>query len=227
MGSAYVFNGFVHGAKLNASDRAAGDQFGYSVSLAGDTVLVGAPGRGNASGAVYVFTRSGAVWSQQAVLTSPVSTAGDQFGRSVALGQDVALIGAPGTGGSAGAAYVFTRSGTAWSQPSGITLPDSSPKQFGASVSLSGNTAVIGAPAQNSGTGAVYFFVNSGGVWSQQGSFVSDAETQLSSERRDPTQHGYICFPKRAGQGTGWGCPTFFRLPALTETRSPTRTTLR
>ena len=74
------------GGKLTAADAAAGDQFGLSVSVSGDTAVVGAFGdddAGSTSGSAYVFVRSGGAWSQQAKLTAAGAAAGDQFGRSV------------------------------------------------------------------------------------------------------------------------------------------------
>ena len=189
----------------------AGDTFGASVAVSGDTVVVGAfkedssttgvnstPNESAAdAGAVYVFVRSGSTWSQQAYLKASQVTAGDQFGYSVALSGDTLVVGATfedsnttGVGSTpnesasaAGAAYVFVRSGTTWSQQaylkaSQVTLND----WFGYSVSVSGNTVVVGSFFEDSsttgvgstpnesasGAGAAYVFVRSGTTWSQQ-----------------------------------------------------------
>ena len=126
-GAAYVFTrtdqGWVQRAELNASDGAAGDLFGFWVDVDGDTVLAGAlhaDVAGTQSGAAYVFTRSGAVWTQQARLTAADRAAGDDFGAPVIIQGDLALIGAcakdVGANVGQGAAYAFARSGTAWSQ---------------------------------------------------------------------------------------------------------------
>jgi uncharacterized protein (TIGR03437 family) len=155
--------------KLTASGGAAGDYFGSSVSVSGDTVLIGASGRNNAIGAAYVFVRSGGVWSQQQELTAPDGAAGDYFGNPVSVSGDTALMGASGRNGGIGAAYVFVRSGGVWSQQqeltaSGGTANDSFPQ----SAVVSGGAAVIGAATRDGARGAAYVFARSGGTWSQQ-----------------------------------------------------------
>ncbi|TKB53217.1 MAG: hypothetical protein E8D50_07930, partial [Nitrospira sp.] len=127
---------------LKASNTEAGDGFGYSLALAGDTLVVGAPGEASAatgingtqgdnsavnSGAVYIFTRTNGVWSQQAYLKASNTEADDVFGWSLALAGETLVVGAPGeasadgdqTDNSAqdsGAVYVFTRTNGVWSQ---------------------------------------------------------------------------------------------------------------
>ncbi len=122
-GSAYVFTrsgtSWSQQAKLTAADGAAGDWFGYSVALSGDTALIGAHFNDNNvngvdSGSAYVFVRSGTTWSQKARRTAADGAAGDQFGGRVALSGDTALIGARLNddvvkGIDSGSAYVFTR----------------------------------------------------------------------------------------------------------------------
>ena len=100
-------------AKLLAGDAAAFDRFGFSVALSGDTALVGArydDDAGTSSGSAYIFTRSGSSWTQQAKLTASDAAAGDEFGASVALSGDTALVGAnrdDDAGSDAGSAYIF------------------------------------------------------------------------------------------------------------------------
>ena len=138
---------------LVADDASANDFFGFSVALDGNAVVIGAQGdddNGDGSSAAYVFTRSEAGWIQQNKLTAEDGAAGDQFGGSVALSGDMALIGArrdDDNGDDSGAAYVFTRSGSDWSQQAKLTAPDGAADDvFGWSVLLSGNTTIIGAP---------------------------------------------------------------------------------
>ena len=214
------------GGKLTASNREANDKFGYAVAIAGDTLVIGAPGEAsNASGAngnqadnsasgagaVYVFTRTGATWTQQAYLKASNPGAGDNFGGAVAVSGDTVVVGAPWEDGSSpgvngasnelatdsGAAYVFTRSGTIWSQQA--YLKASNPgggvedftavppiivygDNFGASVAISGDTVVVGAAGESSSTtgvnstpnrlassaGAAYVFTRSATTWNQQ-----------------------------------------------------------
>jgi len=115
-GSAYVFTrsgtAWTQQQELTASDAAYGDFFGYSVGLSsdGNTALVGAYVKNSGQGAAYVFSRSGAVWTQQQELTASDAAANDYFGRSVTLSSDgnTALVGASGKNSRQGAAYVFT-----------------------------------------------------------------------------------------------------------------------
>ncbi len=185
-GSAYVFTRsgttWSQQAKLTAADGAAVDLFGYSVALSGDTALFGArfdddDVNGVDSGSVYVFIRSGTTWSQQAKLTAADGAAGDEFGYSVALFGDTAVITADAddddvNGVDSGSAYVFTRSGTTWSQQAKLTAADSAAgDMFGVRVALSGDTALIGARFDDDDgvdSGSAYVFTRTGTAWSQQ-----------------------------------------------------------
>lgn len=171
-------------AYIKASNTAAGDLFGV-VALAGDTAVVGAPGQGvNQSGAAYVFTRTGGVWSQQALLKASNADTGDKFGSAVAISGDTLVVGAfwessnaSGVNGdqtnnslpASGAAYVFVRSGAVWTQQAYLkaSAPGAS-NGFGEHVSIDGDTIVVGAQSQGSGSGAAYVFTRAGSVWSQQ-----------------------------------------------------------
>ncbi|WP_282421188.1 MYXO-CTERM sorting domain-containing protein [Polyangium sp. 15x6] len=174
----------VQQAQLLASDGAALDYFGYSVALSGDMALVGAYGHdesGGASGAAYVFVRSSGAWTQQAKLLANDGAAGDSFGYSVALSGDTAIVGArddDDKGDHAGAAYVFVQSGGVWTQQAKLLANDGETGDgFGYSVSLSGDTALVGAIfGGESGvdSGSAYVFVRSSGVWTQQAEFVAN-----------------------------------------------------
>ncbi|MBK7976643.1 MAG: FG-GAP repeat protein [Deltaproteobacteria bacterium] len=182
-GAAYVFqwNGasWIQVAKIRASDGAGGDLFGGSVALDGDYIVVGAPkedAKGTSSGSAYVFVRSsGYIWSQQAKIFASDGASNDLLGYSVSISGDTALLGAAyknGAGSYSGAAYVFTRSGTTWSQQAKLTASDAAANDsFGNSVSVYGNTAVIGAFGDDTGVsngGSAYVFTRSGSSWSQQ-----------------------------------------------------------
>ncbi|MES2466189.1 MAG: FG-GAP repeat protein [Verrucomicrobiota bacterium] len=204
----------AHQAYLKASNTGAGDFFGHSVALSGDTAVIGAPYEDSAAtgvngnqasnatadaGAAYVFVRDGGVWTFQAYLKASNTDTGDYFGYSVALDGNTAVIGAryedsaaTGVNGDqtsnaaafSGAAYVFVRSGSTWSQQAYLKASNTGEyDSFGVSVALDGNTAVIGAPAEDSaaigvngdqtsnaapGAGSAYVFVRSGSTWSQQ-----------------------------------------------------------
>ena len=153
--------------------------FGYSVAVSGDTVLVGAYRTDSWEGSAYVFVRTGATWAQQQVLLPADATYWKQFGYSVALEDDTALIGANADdelGNDRGAVYVFQRTGGVWTQQQKLAAPDfATGDQFGTGVAFSGDTALVGAQVhkvgENSGQGAVYAFVRSNGVWTLQQEF--------------------------------------------------------
>src|SRR5579884_2446381 len=175
----YVLSGGVWSqqAELTDSDAATGDHFGISVALSGSTAVIGAYGKNSNAGAAYVFVHSSTGWSQQAELTASDAAAKDEFGLSVALYGSTTLIGAPGKRSSAGAAYVFVSSGTAWSQQAKLTagLDSTSGNQFGNAVALYGQRAVVGAPHTN-GIGAAYVFVDTTTGWHRQAKLTaSDA----------------------------------------------------
>jgi hypothetical protein len=173
-GTAYIFKRtgteWTQEAQLQASDSFPGNAFGYSVAISGDTALIGAPAVSEWTGAAYVFIRTGTTWTQQAKLTAPDGIPADEFGFSVALYGDTALIGASYAGnGWSGKAYVFTRTGTTWAQEAELTASDGQPEdQFGWSVAISGDTAVVGSVYDDERTGSAYVFTRSGTIWTQQ-----------------------------------------------------------
>jgi hypothetical protein len=187
-GAAYVFvragAGWVQEAKLVADDRFSEQQLGISVAIAGDTAVVGTiedADNGSRAGAAYVFVRAGGVWTQEAKLLASDGAPSDQFGISVAVAGDTALVGAWGDddlGNSSGTAFVYTRSGTAWTQQAKLVASDGGDgDQFGVSVALSGDTALIGANLDDNenGTdaGGAYLFVRSGAGWTQQAKVIA------------------------------------------------------
>jgi len=208
-------------AYLKASNTGAGDLFGYSVAVSGDTMVSGADWEDSSatgvngdqsdnsainSGAVYVYVRNGTNWTQQAYLKasntggpSPGNSAGDLFGVTVAISGDTLVVGARNEDSSAtgvngdqsddsainsGAAYVFVRSGTNWSQQAYLKASNTGATDFfGYSVAVSGDTVVVGAYQEGSSAtgvngdgssnsagdaGAAYVFVRHGTNWSQQ-----------------------------------------------------------
>ena len=195
-GAAYVF--VRSGAtwtlqqKLTASDGHVDARFGYSVSVSGDSAVVGGPfGNGFAVGA-YVFVRSGSVWTEQQKLQPLDLGLGDQFGSAVSIAGDTAVVGSPLHDPGpmdAGAAYVFVRSGTTWSQQQKLTAPDAGTNdEFGHAVVVSADTVLCGAPLYDlpnmAAVGSAYVFVRTGTVWSlQQKLLASDglANAQLGT----------------------------------------------
>lgn len=184
-GSAYVFvrmNGvWSQQAKLIASDAAANDFFGFSVAVYRDLAIVGAYLDDHTSlsdpGSAYVFARCGISWSQQVKLTAADAAGGDRFGKSVAIYENRAVVGAssddnPG-GTNAGGAYVFVRAGTLWTQTHKLIASDAAADDFfGDAVAIFADTIVLGAPvddhAGGSNAGAAYVFVRDGAAWTEQ-----------------------------------------------------------
>jgi len=173
-GAAYIFvrNGqsWVQQQKLTGLDSVADDNFGWSVAISGETAAVGSYDiNGNDLGAVYVFTRSGLTWSQQQKLSPSDPLVNDQFGSSVAISAETIVAGASGNAGYKGAAYVFTRSGSSWTQQQKLTAGDgAADDEFGGAVALNGDTAVIGAYRDDSAKGSAYVFLRNGTTWTQQ-----------------------------------------------------------
>jgi hypothetical protein len=180
-GSAYVFSRDQGGAsawgqvaKLTASDGASSDRFGSSVSICGDTVVVGADGdddNGNGSGSAYIFGRDQGdsdAWGEVAKLTASDGAVVDEFGKSVSISGDTVVVGATrgdGIVSGSGSAYVFGRDqgGTAaWGQVAKPTASDgASGDSFGSSVSISGDTVVVGAQFDDDNgydSGSAYVF---------------------------------------------------------------------
>lgn len=189
VGAAYVFirqgSSWQLQAKLEPNVKRRNQFFGWSVDMMGDTVVVGAPGdksTGTNAGAAYVFTRSGTTWTQQAKILPADLTANDGFGIDVSVDSDSLAAGAYNEGpSSAGAAYVFTRSGTNWSQQAKLTAADGGASQtFGFAVALQGNTLVVGANGYENSSGfagAAYVFQRSGSTWTQQQKLTPDASS--------------------------------------------------
>ncbi|MCE3005126.1 MAG: FG-GAP repeat protein, partial [Xanthomonadaceae bacterium] len=187
-GAVHVFTrsggSFSQAALLTAADGATGNRLGESVAYSGTTILAGAP-LGDAptpadSGAAYVFTGSGATWTEQAKLVAGDPLAGARFGNAVDLDGDSAVIGAVGWTSNQGKAYVFVRSGTTWAQQQRLDAGDTQPNRLGASVSIRGDTVAVGAPDTRgtSGTpGAVRLFARSGGTWTLEQTLAGPDQT--------------------------------------------------
>jgi hypothetical protein len=183
VGAAWVFtrsgsSWSQQGGKLTSSGETGEAGFGSSVALSanGDTALIGGSSDDAGTGAAWVFARSGSSWAQQgAKLTGTGGMGASRFGSSVALSSDggTALVGGPADDSNVGAAWVFTRSGSSWSQQGGklIGTGGTGEGEFGSSVALSadGATALIGAPRDNEDVGAAWVFTYSGSAWGQQG----------------------------------------------------------
>ena len=168
---------FAQQAKLTASDGEAINGFGISVAISGDTVVVGARGANEGRGAAYVFVRDPTTvppsWNEQAKLTASDGAIADFFGESVAIDGDTVVVGAPtnpfALGNIIGAAYIFVRGGTTWTQQQQLLASDGAEfNEFGGSVAIGGGTVVVGASGADTSKGAAYVFAQSGSTWTQQ-----------------------------------------------------------
>ncbi len=215
------------GSKITAGEESGNAGFGEFMALSadGNTAVIGGPHDNNNAGAAWVFTRSGSTWTQQAKLvgdcTSNCANEGTgesgegEFGLYMAISADgnTVLIGGQSDNNNAGAAWVFTRSGGAWTQQGAKLVGDctsncanegtgeSGEGQFGFSVALSedGNTAVIGAPIDNKNAGAAWVFTRSGGAWTQQGAKLV-ATAPAAAQARAPARAA------KAGSARAWRC---------------------
>lgn len=212
-GSVYIFEltggNWIETAKLVASDREANDRFGYSVSISGNKLIVGAyqeseDATGGAtaaqSGSAYIFELTNGVWSETAKLVASDRDAGDNFGFEVSISGDNAIVGAfqedhdasgANTIAEAGSAYIFQFSGGIWTETAKLVAADRSQNDwFGSSVSISGDKAVVGAYKESEDAaggdskneaGSAYIFEMSGGVWSQTAKIVSSDRAILDN----------------------------------------------
>ncbi|MEE9131237.1 MAG: FG-GAP repeat protein [Phycisphaerales bacterium] len=182
-GLAYIFQrdyggtdnwGEVH--KLLAEDADEGDLFGFSVAISGDFAIVGArrnDDNGSNSGSAYIFYRNQGgtdLWGQVTKITASNAATSDSFGRSVDISGDLAVIGAPLVGSNVGAAYIFERDGAGvWNEVAILTASDGAAADFfGLSVSISGDTALVGADGDDDNgslSGSAYVFVKPPGGW--------------------------------------------------------------
>jgi uncharacterized protein (DUF2345 family) len=164
-------------SELLASDAWPGDEFGWSVSISGTTAVVGAPYADSYTGAAYVYSETGGVWTQEAELTASDGQVSDKFGWSVNISGDTVVVGAPGHYYGLGAAYVFTGSGANWTQQAELTASDSEgDDKFGYSVVTSGTAVMVGSDNHYSGTGAVYVYDDIADSWTfEQELTASDA----------------------------------------------------
>ncbi|WP_026775628.1 Ig-like domain-containing protein [Polaribacter sp. Hel_I_88] len=180
-GAAYIFNyvnnSWVQEAKLTASDGASSDNFGYSVAISGDKAIVGSLGDdddGTDSGSAYIYNVASGSWIEEAKITATDAAQSDLFGWSVAISGDKAIVGANRNddgGQDSGSAYVFSFVNNNWTQEAKLIASDDGPdKQFGNSVAIEGNKAIIGAHyddvnATNSGSAYIFSFSNN--IWQE------------------------------------------------------------
>lgn len=205
---------------LVSGDRVANDTFGYAVDIAGDTICVGAPAFPTTTpGAVHVFRRSGASWTQEGPKLVPLATASARVGESCAVGNDTLATGAPYlTGGGqpgSGRAFIFNRAGTTWSLTQTV-LRDAGTFQLGDTTAVFGDAVVIGATGTGS-TPKVLMFARTGNTWTERlrdssplagsaygGTAATDGATIVVGGTRTNTLAGVLAFyVPDAGQASG------------------------
>ncbi|MCP3918582.1 MAG: hypothetical protein GY711_23795 [bacterium] len=179
-GAVYVFERsgttWTQVQKLNGSDAMPGYRFGSAVDIAGDTIVVGA----NVGNAAYVFVNNGGTWMEQSKLIPSYMDAG-LFGNAVSIDGESAIIGSPRDDNfplPEGAAYVFTRSGSVWTEEERLTAPGQGQflDEYGTNVSISGDIAVVAR--QNPGT--TYLYERVGTNWGQAAVFAVPAGDAIS-----------------------------------------------
>ena len=209
-GSVYVFTKSYGGwmstttaARLTANDGAAGDEFGYSVSVDGDRIIVGARGDDSNTGSVYVFTKpASGGWvstSTAAKLTANDGAAGDEFGYSVSVDGNTVVVGARWDDSNTGSAYVFTKPATGgWmstTTSAKLTASDrNAGDEFGFSVAKDGDIVAIGAPGDDhtddddktiADAGSVYMFTKPDGGWMSTTTAAKLTMPDVNRHRRD------------------------------------------
>ncbi len=183
-GTAYIFkkdgNIWVEEQKLLASDGNAGDEFGLAVSISEAYVIVGARGQDNKKGAAYIFKRDGNTWTEEQKLVASDGWEYDEFGYSVSISGDYTIVGARFKEYGQGAAYIFSRENTTWTEEQKLLASDgASNDRFGWSVSITSNYAIIGATGDDNNKGSAYIFKRDGTTWvDEQKLLASDGNAE-------------------------------------------------
>ncbi|KAL7489844.1 hypothetical protein ACHAW6_015560 [Cyclotella cf. meneghiniana] len=177
---------FSQEAKLIPSDGEPTDDFGRAVAISDNFIIVGAQkndAAGVDSGAAYIYARAPVEriegeWTEVSKIVAPDAQDNERFGISVAIDKNVAIIGANGAddkGENSGAAYIFNYVDNEWEFTQKLTAPDGEAgDNFGFSVAIYGDQAVVGAVWDGEKSGSVYVFILNRGVWTVEGKFVAD-----------------------------------------------------
>ena len=155
--------------RVQTIQRASGSGDFEAVAVDGTTAIVGASAERvnnlTRAGAAYVYIKSGSTWVQQARLAPAVALASQNFGRSVAVSGDTAVVGALAPSGTIENVYVYVRSGTTWTEQAILTLNRSAAEQYGRRIAISGDTIAVSAALE--GGGATYVYTRTGTTWGQ------------------------------------------------------------
>lgn len=202
-GAAYLFRydstRWVQEQRLTSIEGSSDDAFGSSVSVLGSIAVVGAPAANFASGrfhgSVYVFRLRGGIWTQEQRLTASNPNSRDLFGQGVAVGDEEIIVGAPYSR-QGGAAYVFRHERSNWTEVQEILPDGSSARHFGSSVSIFGDTLLIGDVETSDflpGVGSVYVFNRKANTWNQ-----THRITSSDGSRGDEFGHSVFLHKKMA-----------------------------
>ncbi|MBU0482328.1 MAG: thrombospondin type 3 repeat-containing protein, partial [Proteobacteria bacterium] len=189
-GSVYIFthdgSGWIEQQKLTASDGGSNDNFGHSVSMSGNLLIVGAPDDGvYYNGSAYIYFFDGNSWVEQQKIISSDSTTYDYFGYSVSISGQYAVVGAYGdddNGSTSGSAYIYHFDGNSWIEQQKLTASDGvGGDWYGYAVTISNNNVVVGAHKKDGAggeSGAAYVYKHNGIDWVEQQKLVaSDGQT--------------------------------------------------
>lgn len=201
--SAYIyrFNGatWIEQAVLEASDGMPSDSFATAVAISGDVAIVGAfadDDNGLFSGSAYVFRFDGAKWLEQAKLLASDGESSAWFGSSVAISNDVALVGAPVDGRGIGAAYVYRFDGATWIEEAKLLASDAAPTAFfGDAVAIDGNVAIAGAyghDGNGNAAGAAYVFRFDGITWHEEAKLLDSQGSAFDNFGRSTAIRGDV-----------------------------------
>ncbi len=244
-GAVYVYRRtdgvWIQRRKLTASDADQNDEFGWSVAVDGEAVVVGAPrdrhGSRQNAGSAYVFGREGSEWVEREKLTASDAAANSEFGYAVAVDGGRVLVGAPGGHFSppeqVSSAHLFERDGEDWRAVKRLTGDGTTDRnRFGGRVALQGETAVVGAATYGLGgaAGRVFVYGRDGGAWEQQQMLTApdggpeefgrglafDQRRMIVGAPRDGSEGGgrsYVYTP----EGDGWSLLYEFVAPDAAE----------
>jgi choice-of-anchor B domain-containing protein len=169
-------------AKIAAPDASIADRFGAALAASGQMLLASRLSDNEGRGATYVFERRGNSWQNIGRLTANDAAPNDSVGAALALGENVALLGAPAGNEKKGAVYVLRRAADGrWEQEAKLTASDGQAGDgFGRAVALSGDRILVGAPGQAKNRGGVYLFVHQGNTWKEEGRMVARTVSENS-----------------------------------------------
>ncbi|MFD2255707.1 FG-GAP repeat protein [Luteolibacter algae] len=235
-GAAYVFKlesgSWVEQQRLSGSNTGSSDNFGYSVAIEGDTIVIGARWEQGAedrmldSGAAYVFSRNGNIWAEEAYLKASNAGELDEFGTAVAISAGTVAVSAPfedGNGAESGAVYLFDKQTGGWTERQILRAADASPGDFfGCSLAMDSERIAIGARGEDdvaNASGAVYLFRKSSSGWLQETrlkSVMPVATAEMGTTVSLSAARLIAGAPKDPTGGNNSGSATRFRLASGT-----------